>query len=53
MAERYSPSRNAWRPAAGLSLLRSAHTATALPDGTVLVCGGSDAQSRTLASAEV
>jgi N-acetylneuraminic acid mutarotase len=39
-AERYDPAADTWTPAGELSNGRSAHTATALPGGSVLVAGG-------------
>jgi hypothetical protein len=39
-AERYEPASDAFQPVAALREARSAHTATLLPDGTVLVAGG-------------
>lgn len=39
-AELYDPANDRWIPAAPLTDLRANHTATLLPDGTVLVAGG-------------
>jgi hypothetical protein len=40
-AEVYDPARNQWTPAAGMATARFGHTATLLPNGKVLVAGGS------------
>jgi N-acetylneuraminic acid mutarotase len=56
--ERYDPTTNTWSNSGDLSHAREEHTATLLPDGTVMVVGGSNRGSRsigpveTLASAE-
>jgi hypothetical protein len=42
-----------WSRAAGLITGREKHTATLLPDGSVLIAGGSDGRGKALASAEV
>ena len=39
-AERYNPNTGSWTPAAQMSTVRYGHTATLLPNGTVLVAGG-------------
>jgi N-acetylneuraminic acid mutarotase len=39
-AQLYDPATNAWEPTGSLAEPRSGHTATALPDGRVLVTGG-------------
>ena len=38
----YDVASNVWYPAGPLSAARSGHTATALPDGRVIVAGGTD-----------
>jgi hypothetical protein len=45
-AQLYDPARDAWEPAAPPTVARVRHTATALPDGTVLVIGGDAALNR-------
>jgi hypothetical protein len=57
----YNPSTGAWTPAAPLTTPRASHTATLLPNGTVLVAGGLNANplptlpplDTVLASAEI
>src|SRR5439155_2302330 len=51
-AERYEPSSALWHETSDLSVARSAHTATLLPNGQVLVAGGFGA-SGVLNSAEI
>lgn len=46
-AEIFDPATGTWDVAASLPQPRDHHVATSLPDGSVLVMGGSDAQSRT------
>ena len=41
-AETYDPASSTWSPAAALPVERELHTATSLPDGTVLIVGGDD-----------
>ena len=51
-AELYDPATSAWMAVASLGFARSGHTATLLPDGSVLVVGG-EGPAGTLASAEL
>ncbi len=51
-SEVYDHAAGTWTAGAPLNVGRAAHTATALPDGKVLVCGGVNA-SGTLASVEL
>ena len=52
-SEIYDPSLGTWSVTAGMSTRRLGHTATLLPDGQVLVSGGSGAANTILASAEI
>ncbi|HEY1690334.1 MAG TPA: kelch repeat-containing protein [Solirubrobacteraceae bacterium] len=44
-AETYDPTTNTWQPAAPMNLARTFQTATALPDGDVLMVGGQECNS--------
>src|SRR5205823_454808 len=39
-AEIYNPANGVWTPTNGLNAMRAQHTATLLPNGTVLIAGG-------------
>lgn len=52
-AERYDPGSGSWAAIADMVEARFSHTATLLPDGTVLVAGGNDSFGNPLASAEL
>jgi hypothetical protein len=52
-AELYDPQAGSWSLTGPLHTARRFHTATLLPNGTVLVAGGSDTTNRGLASAEL
>ena len=51
-AELYNPATGTWSPTAALTTARKSHTATLLPNGKVLVAGGSF-NSNPVASAEL
>ena len=52
-AELYDPASGTWKKTGSLAEVRSTHTATLLPNGQVLVAGGSHDDSHPLASAEL
>jgi N-acetylneuraminic acid mutarotase len=52
-AELFDPATRQWRAAARMHKGRDRHTATALPDGRVLVVGGTEVGNIDLASAEL
>ena len=52
-AELYNPATGTFTATGSMSTMRSAATATLLPDGTVLIAGGNSNPSTVLASAEI
>lgn len=51
--EVFNPSNGSWTPTASLSAPRAFQTQTLLPDGSVLITGGVDANGNLVATAEV
>ena len=51
-AELYDPVGDRWSPAAPMTQPRVQHTATRLPDGTILVAAGAGPEDKTVATAE-
>jgi len=52
-AELYDPSSGVWTTTTALALAHTAHTATSLPDGRVVVVGGAGSDGKPLASTEI
>jgi N-acetylneuraminic acid mutarotase len=52
-AELYHPSTGTWTATGSLNVARLGHTATLLPNGTVLVTGGANGFGMPRASAEL
>src|SRR5262245_56636891 len=51
--ELYDPSAGRWSPAGNITAARNFHTATSLPNGQVLVAGGTDCANQVRSSAEL
>jgi hypothetical protein len=52
-AELFNPETRTFAPAGDLASARALHSATSLPNGTVLITGGRDIRGNALASAEI
>ncbi len=52
-SEIFNPATQAFSPGAALNAPRAAHTATLLPDGTILIAGGADPKGKFARTAEI